>query len=94
MLTNLSDDSKPAIILPDGRVDVSFSFDVEQNLYLHGLETQPSQVEMPPRFRMFSVSFRPLALEYMFKNLLPILPDIVTILPTNFFGVTIQQFTF
>jgi AraC-like DNA-binding protein len=92
ILTNQTDDKKPAIILPDGRLDVSFAFANRHNLGLHGLETEPSQVEIAPRFSMFSISFRPLAAEYLFKGFLPILPDSLTLLPADYFGVAIEQF--
>ncbi|KQS27883.1 AraC family transcriptional regulator [Dyadobacter sp. Leaf189] len=92
ILTNESDEQKPAIVLPDGRLDVSFHFDNRQYLGLHGLETGPSQVEIAPHFSMFCISFRPLAAEYLFKAHLPVLPDSVTLLPADFFNATIGQF--
>lgn len=93
ILTNQTDSKKPAIILPDGRLDVSFVFANRHNLGLHGLETEPSQVEIEPRFSMFSISFRPLAAEYLFKSFLPILPDSLALLPADYFGITIEQFS-
>ncbi|WP_439556882.1 DUF6597 domain-containing transcriptional factor [Dyadobacter sp.] len=92
ILTNETDGQKPAIVLPDGRLDVSFHFDDRQYLGLHGLETRPSQVEIGPRFRMFCISFRPLAAEYLFKSYLPLQPDGVTLLPIDFFNTDIGQF--
>lgn len=92
MLTNHSDEKKPAAVLPDGRLDVSFNFSNPQFLGLHGLETRPSQVEIEPQFRMFSVSFRPLAAEFLFREVLPLMPDRIALLPGTYFNATTGQF--
>lgn len=91
-LANETDDNKPAVILPDGRLDVSFTSRNHQRILLHGLETQPSQVEIAPRFSMFCISFRPLAAEYLFKSFLPIVPDSISLLPANYFNDTLNDF--
>lgn len=82
----------PVTVLPDGRIDASFSFDGKRDIVLLGLESGPSRAEIPSDFTLFSISFRPLAAAYLFKDFLPILPDSGTILPADFFGITIDQF--
>ncbi|WP_158826649.1 helix-turn-helix domain-containing protein [Mucilaginibacter lacusdianchii] len=91
MLENKSDESKQVIILPDGRVDAILSSDAPHNFSLLGLESKPSRGEIPAKFAMFSISFRPLGVAYLFKNLLPILTDTATMLPADYFGVEINQ---
>lgn len=86
LLTNYSDEAKPVIILPDGRIDLSYN--PAFGLTLLGLETGPSQAVIPPRFTMFTVSFRPLALEYLFKEYTPLRPDQGQPLPGNYLGFT------
>ncbi len=79
-------------ILPDGRIDASFSFDGRRDIVLLGLESGPSRAEIPSDFTLFSISFRPLAATYLFKDFLPILPDSATVLPVDYFGVTLDEF--
>lgn len=92
MLTNKSAAPWAVTILPDGRVDASFSFGDRQGIVLLGLESGPSRAEIPPDFTLFTISFRPLAATYLFKDFLPILPDTATVLPADFFGVSLGGF--
>lgn len=92
MLTNKSAAHWAVTILPDGRIDASFSFGDRQGIVLLGLESGPSRAEIPPDFTLFTISFRPLAATYLFKDFLPILPDTATVLPADFFGVTLDGF--
>ncbi|RYE25562.1 MAG: AraC family transcriptional regulator [Sphingobacteriales bacterium] len=91
-LSNTSSEAKPVIILPDGRIDASFSFGEARNIGLLGLESGPSRGEITAGTTMFSISFKPLAVEYLFKDYLPIVPDSAALLPANYFGVTIDEF--
>lgn len=84
LLTNNSDEARPIVILPDGRIDLSYN--PAFGLTLLGLETGPSQAVIPPRFQMFTISFRPLALEFLFKACTPLLPDNGQPLPENYLG--------
>ncbi|MGN6418217.1 MAG: DUF6597 domain-containing transcriptional factor, partial [Pseudobacter sp.] len=84
MLTNHSEEAKPVVILPDGRIDLSYN--PASGLTLLGLETGPSQAVIPPRFSMFTISFRPLVLEYLFKSYTPLLPDNAQLIPENYLG--------
>lgn len=92
MLTNKSGKPLAVTVLPDGRIDASFSFGDRQGIVLLGLESGPSRAEIPPDFTLFSISFRPLAVGYLFKDFLPILPDSAMVLPADFFGVTMDGF--
>ncbi|MGX5855184.1 helix-turn-helix domain-containing protein [Dyadobacter jiangsuensis] len=92
MLTNKSGKPLAVTVLPDGRIDASFSFGDRQGIVLLGLESGPSRAEIPPDFTLFSISFRPLAATYLFKDFLPILPDSATVLPAGFFGVPLDGF--
>lgn len=84
LLTNQSEEARPVIILPDGRIDLSYN--AASGLTLLGLETGPSQAVIPPCFSMFTISFRPLALEYLFRSYTPLLPDQGQALPEDFLG--------
>lgn len=92
MLANQSGRPLPVTVLPDGRIDAVFSFEDRQSIVLLGLESGPSRAEIPPDFTRFTISFRPLAASYLFKNFLPILPDSATVLPADFFGITLDEF--
>lgn len=92
MLTNKSGRPLPVTVLPDGRIDASFSFGGGQGIVLLGLESGPSRAEIPADFTLFSISFRPLAVPYLFKDFLPILPDSATVLPADFFGIDLDEF--
>jgi AraC-like DNA-binding protein len=67
ILVNKSDDVQEMIILPDGRVDVFFSYSNTDayHVSLMGLETHAEQVSFAPRTLIFAVSFKLLAIEYL-----------------------------
>lgn len=92
MLTNESGGHQPIIILPDGRIDLSFDFSNLQRLSLLGLESGPSGAELPAGLSIFTISFRPLAVAYLFNAFLPLLPDSATFLPADYLGVTLDEF--
>ena len=92
MLSNNSGQEKPIIIVPDGRIDVSFSFEEPHSLYLLGLETEPAEAILAAGTQMFAVSFRLLALEYLFDKKFPGLLNSGYELPADYFGVEIIEF--
>lgn len=92
MLSNNSGQEKPVVIVPDGRIDVSFSFEEPHSLYLLGLETEPAEAILAVGTRMFAVSFRLLALEYLFDKKFPGLLNSGYELPSDYFGVKIIEF--
>lgn len=70
MLANTSDNDKDIAILPDGRVDVLFSYsDTEPfHIMLMDLDRQYSQVLFPSKTIILAVSFKLLAVEYILET--------------------------
>jgi AraC-like DNA-binding protein len=93
MLSNHTDQEKQVIVVPDGRIDLSFSFEKPDELLLLGLESEPSQGILAPGTHMFVVSFNLLAIEYLFDRKFPTLVDSAYTLPANYFGITANDFT-
>lgn len=67
MLQNNSKKGIPATILPDGIIDLFLFRDHKGplQLSLKGIDTEPSQVVIEPKTKMFSVGFKLLAVEYL-----------------------------
>ncbi|QEC44067.1 helix-turn-helix domain-containing protein [Pseudobacter ginsenosidimutans] len=85
LLTNHSQQEKPVIILPDGRIDLSFN--PHTGVTLLGLETGPSLTTIPALLSMFTISFKPLAVEYLFSDYAPVKPNTATQLPDHFLEI-------
>src|SRR4051812_44855602 len=70
MLRNLSDSDKEIVVLPDGRIDLTLSQSatVPFQILRSGIETFPQQVSLKAKTVMFAVSFKLLAVEYIFRS--------------------------
>lgn len=88
MLENRSGNVKEVVILPDGRIDLFLSRSSEEpfEITLIGLETKPGPSAVAPGALMFAVSFRPLAAEYLFPEMIARLLDKAMRLPADFWG--------
>lgn len=88
LLQNLSDSDKKVIVLPDGRIDLFFTQSATQPFHalLLGIETQHGQPTITPKRQTFAISFKPLAIEYLFQNNIANLLDKGKILPTKFWN--------
>lgn len=81
------------IIIPNGKIDLilSLSEDGVFRIVLLGLETQPKIAPNEPLLKFFSVSFHPLALEYILKMSVADLLNKGCLLPDNFWGFTVDD---
>jgi len=70
MFHNPSDKAKEVVVIPDGRIDLFFSQSLSESVHvlLMGLETEPEQRCVPPQTLTFSISFKPLAVEYILRT--------------------------
>ena len=95
MLTNQSDQEKPVVILPDGRIDITCSYYATQSLHLRlvGLATEPAETNFPPRTTIFGISFTLLAVEYLLQDSVVPLLNGAAILPVGFWGINTIEFT-
>ena len=91
MLSNNTDEDKPIVLVPDGRIDLAFSFTKPYELTLLGLESHPSQTVLTAREVIFAISFKLLALEYLFDKKFHILIDTAYSLPAAYFGVALEE---
>ncbi len=76
LLRNHSASDKEVVVLPDGRIDLIFSYSATEPFHttLSGLETQPDNAVLNAGTVMAAVSFKLLATEYIFqKTVAPIL---------------------
>lgn len=78
------------IIIPNGKIDLILSLtgDGDFRIVLLGLETQPKMAPQEPISKFFSVSFHPLALEYILKMSVADLLNKGRLLPGNFWEFT------
>ena len=67
MFHNPTDEAKEVVVIPDGRIDLFFTQSLTEpfHVLLMGLETEPEQRSVPPKTLTFSISFKPLAVEYV-----------------------------
>ncbi len=87
-LQNNSDAGKEIVIVPDGRIDLTFSQSATEafHITLSGLETYPVQVAMRALARIFAVSFKLPAAEYIFGSSIAPLLNSAERLPAGFWG--------
>ncbi len=93
MFRNPTDEPKEITILPDGRIDLFFWSAEKQpfQVVLNGLETAPEQRMVTPKMQAFVISFKPLAMEYIFKFPLAAYLNHTKVLPTNFWGFSVED---
>lgn len=90
MLHNQSDEAKEVVGLPDGRIDLFFSQNASEpfNVTLIGVGTKSDQAVIAPQRKMFAISFRLLAAEYILQISIADLLDQAKDLPDDFWNFT------
>ncbi len=90
MLVNPTEETKPVVILPDGRFDIFFSLAANEPFHcsLHGLGSEPSQGSLAPNSVICAVSFKLLAAEFLLDLNLSDLVNRVVHLPADFWDIT------
>jgi AraC-like DNA-binding protein len=70
MLSNQSGEHKEVVVLPDGRIDLFLtkSENTPFSIKLLGLGQSPVQTTIPPNCVIYSISFNPISVEYLFKK--------------------------
>jgi AraC-like DNA-binding protein len=93
MLKNHSEKDKDVVIVPDGRIDVFFSFSpaISFNCILMGLESEPTALQLPAKMLTFAVSFNLLAAEYILKRSVADLVNSYCELPRGFWEIAIDD---
>jgi AraC-like DNA-binding protein len=89
MVANHSNEGKEIVVLPDGRIDISFSYFGTQEFHsrLAGLETTPTKVIFPPNTVIFVISLNLLAVEYLLKKNVSTLINDAQRLPNDFWEI-------
>jgi AraC-like DNA-binding protein len=90
MLTNHSHTEKEIVVIPDGRIDIFFSYsDIEPfHTTLMGLESEPTQTMLPSKTVIFAVNLKLLAIEYLLNTSISNILNEVQHLPTDFWAIT------
>jgi AraC-like DNA-binding protein len=93
LLQNLSESDKKIIVLPDGRIDLIFikSGNGPFRAILLGIETYPDEVILKSNTIMLVISFKLLAIEYVFKNPISNLLNSAQNLPSDYWGVSLTE---
>jgi AraC-like DNA-binding protein len=88
LLENLSDSDREVVVLPDGRIDLALTVSATElfHITLLGIETHPEHTILAAGTRMFVISFKLLAVEYIFQNKISALLDTAEKLPADFWG--------
>ncbi|MVN91369.1 helix-turn-helix domain-containing protein [Mucilaginibacter aquatilis] len=86
MFQNETAETKEVVVLPDGRIDLFFWRNGNEpfQVMLMGLETAPEQRYVLPQTKVFVISFKPLAVEYILKNSIAGILDTAKTLPNDF----------
>jgi AraC-like DNA-binding protein len=92
-LQNQSETDKEVIILPDGRIDLIFSESPAEpfHIMLSGLETHADQAVFAAGIRIFAISFKLLATEYIFHHTISNILDYAKFLPLDFWGFNAED---
>jgi AraC-like DNA-binding protein len=91
MFHNPANEAKEVVVMPDGRIDLFFwqvapaPFEV----ILVGLETFPEQRSIPPQTIAFTISFKPLAVEYILHTSIAGFLNSATDFPANFWDFNV-----
>jgi AraC-like DNA-binding protein len=90
MLINHAEEDKEIVVLPDGRIDISFSYSAIEpfQIILLGLENEPTKTKLAAKTVIFAISFKLLAVEYVLKTHIAHLVNNIEVLPTDFWGIT------
>lgn len=85
---NLSKTAKEIVVLPDGRVDIFFSCSVTEpfHIVLMGLEIEPTKTTFQPETKIFAISLKLLAIEYLLGDSILDLLNKTKPLPNDFWG--------
>lgn len=88
MLANLSAESKEIVVLPNASIDLSLSRTLSEpfHITLMGLENEADQTSIEPKMVIFAISFKLLAIEYLFQTSIADLVNQGRPLPTDFWG--------
>ena len=88
LLHNQSDRDKDIVVLPDGRLELTFSLSETEPFHVvrSGIETHPSKVVLKTKTLMFAISFKLLATEYIFQNVVSNLLNYAEYMPLDFWG--------
>ncbi len=90
MLVNTIEKEQEVVILPDGRIDLFFSFSAKEpfHISLAGLANEPSKSSIASGSVMFAVSLKLLAVEYILNMPITAFENKVQLLPQDFWGIT------
>lgn len=93
MLENQSDSEKEVVILPDGRIDLFFSQSATEPFHvtLSGIETHADKAMLAPKTRMFAISFKLLATEYILDQPVSGLLNYAKHLPAGFWDFDVSD---
>ena len=88
MFHNASDQPKDVVIIPDGRIDLFFTQSpaIPFQVWLMGLETAAKQRSILPHTLTFSISFKPLSVEYLLKTPVAGFLNSAKEMPADFWG--------
>jgi len=94
-LYNTSGNDKEIVVLPDGRMDMILSTSPSEPFHImqSGIETYPQEVILKADTKMFAVSFKLLAAEYIFHKQMAALIDYAEILPANYWDFSEKDMT-
>jgi AraC-like DNA-binding protein len=93
MLTNHSDTEKEIVVIPDGRIDIFFSYSDKEPFHttLMGLESEPTQTILPAKTVIFAVNLKLLAIEYLLNTSISNILNGIHHLPTDFWEITKEE---
>ena len=93
MLANQSDHEKDIVVLPDGRIDITFSYYATKSFHgrLVGLATQAAQTAFPPKTAIFAISLNPLAVDYLLQTSVSDLVNKARPLPDDFWDIQTED---
>lgn len=88
MINNCIETDKEVIVLPDGRVDMFFTYSLSEpfHIVILGITTEPEKVIFPPHRILFAISFKLLAIEYLIETPIVSIINQAKQLPNNFWG--------
>jgi len=93
LLVNPSSTAQPIVLVPDGRIDVFFSYSATEpyQVTLLGLQDQPEEQVIPAHSTVFAISWNLLAAEYLLPRQLGELLHSGCALPGDYLGMDVAD---
>lgn len=90
MIINHSENDKEIVVLPDGIIDIFFSYSLKEpfSIMLYNFDREAKQFTLASKTVTFAINFKLLAVEYILNMNVANIPNNKLLLPDDFWNIT------